>query len=407
MQKSAGVLVAVMVLAAGSFAYAGPEEEARTLKDEANTVLQKGSGVTLDPKEYAQCVIKLEKALDILDKAGKTESDLAVEVNTALYWARKFTTANIINEIQKAKGSTDGGMKTGDTSPKHVDPPKNVDPPKSGDDLSMVKQKKMFEDAQQYANQHASDDYAVSLRWFKAADELAGTEYSVKALAFAREAQERFAKKQGTFKDEKLDDTPAMALVKEGDGFYTKGKLDEAILSYQNSLKKDQTLVATRRIARAHFDNGQKMKDVLLPKFEALDQEYRKAYDAATETRRTAGGQTFKKVNWRDPALMAATAKLKELQAEAKDALEQYNKAANYYRSVLNMVPEKKDLDAAGHLGLCYSVRRADMYARNDAKRMLAQFLDDYKPANDIERALYEFCRSELVQLNKPIPKTQ
>src|SRR6185503_335187 len=106
-----------------------------------------------------------------------------------------------------------------------------------------VKQKKMYEDAQQYATQHASDDYAVSLRWFKAADELAGTEYAVKALAFAREAQERFAKKQGTIKEEKLDDTPAMALVKEGDALFTKGKLDEAIAVYQKSLQKDQTLV--------------------------------------------------------------------------------------------------------------------------------------------------------------------
>lgn len=415
------LLLAIMLLALGVMAapvWAGPEEEAKQLKDEANSILQKGSGITLDPKEYAQCVVKLEKAMTLLETAGKSETDLAVEVNTALYWARKFTTSNIINEIQKEKGAA-GDMKTGggtaDSGKK--DPPPTVKPPEPkkpepkeepADDgtMSMAKQKKMFEEAQAYAGQHASDEYAVALRWFKAADELAGTEYAVKALALARAAQERFAKKSGTIKEEKLDDTPAMALVKEGDELISRGQFDAAVMSYQRSMQKEATLICTRRLAHTHFGYAQKLKDALLPRFEAADLEYRAAYQGATQARRTMAG-SYNKTNWNDPALKAAVEKVKALQAEAKEALAHYDKAAGYFRSVLNQVPNKKDLDAAGHFALCYSVRRSDFYARSDAKRMLMQFLEDYKPANDIERTLYEFCRSELIQLNKPVPKRQ
>lgn len=406
-------LVVILLSIMTSVILAGPEDEARQLKEEANSVLQKGSGVTLDPKEYAQCVIKLEKALDLLDKAGKSDTDLAIEVNTALYWARKFTTSNIINAIQAEKGKPDGGMGTdhGVGTKKTVEPAKpekkSDDDPSDDGTMSFAKQKKMFEEAQKFATQHASEDYEVALRWFKAADELAGTEYAVKALALAREAQERFAKKQGTLKDEVLPDNPAMALVKQGDSALAGGKFDAAIDCYKKSLTTEQTIVAARRLAHAHFDNGQKMKDALMPKFEAADQEYRKAYANALETHRTMGGGTYKRVNWNDPALKAAIAKVKALQAEAKDALNEYASAATYFRSVLNQTKDNKDLDSAGHYALCYSVRRADLYARNDARRMLAQFLDDYKPMNDMERTLYEFCRSELVQLNKPAQKQQ
>ncbi|MCW8131043.1 MAG: hypothetical protein KIS92_11900 [Planctomycetota bacterium] len=397
--------------------WAGPEEEARQLKDEANSVLQKGSGITLDPKDYAQCVVKLEKALDLLDKAGKSDTDLAVEVNTALYWARKFTTSTIINEIQKERGTGGtggGGTGGGDTGAKPEPPKPPVKPPEPAkkeepaDDgtMSMANQKKLFEEAQKFASQHASDEYAVALRWFKAADELAGTEYAVKALALARESQERFAKKQGTLKEE-LPDNPAMALVKQGDAEIAAGRFDAGIDFYKKSNATEQTIVATRRLAHAHFDYAQKMKDALMPKFETADAEYRRAWQAATQERRTLGGQSYRRTNWNDPALKAAVAKVKALQAEAKDALNQYTTAGNYFRSVLNMAPKGQDLDAAGHYALCYSVRRADLYARNDAKRMLSQFLEDYKPANDLERTLYEFCRSELKELNKPPQKQQ
>ena len=269
----------------------------------------------------------------------------------------------------------------------------------------MAAQKKVYQEAESFAQKHSDDEYGVALNWFKVADQLAGTEYSVKALARAREAQERFAKKSGALKAEKLPDTPAMALVNDGDNYLAQSKFDEAILCYQDSLKKEITAVASRKLAHAYFNYAQKLKDKLIPQFEAADVEYRAALAAATQTRRTMGGGAYKRTNWNDPTLQAVIKKVKDLQAQAKESLDAYSKAASYFTSVLNLMPNKHDLDAAGHYALCYSVKRGDPGARSDAKRFLLQFLNDYKPANDLERTLYEFCRSELLQLNKPAKK--
>jgi hypothetical protein len=64
------------------------------------------------------------------------------------------------------------------------------------------------------------------------------------------------------------------------------------------------------------------------------------------------------------------------------------------------MAEGERDLDAAGHRGLCYSAR-GDLPSRNKAKTLLAEFLLEYQPLNDMERTLYEFCRTELKRISK------
>jgi len=405
---------AFAVMAAQAVAWAGPEEEARQLKEEANKILQGGgSGVTMDPKLYAQCVVKLERAFDLLDKANKLESDLAVEVSNALYWARKFTTTTIIGEIQREQATV---ARASNEPPKPLD--KKPEPPvktpdkkpvvPAGDDdddgPSFTKQKKAYEDAEGYAQKQVRDDYAVALNWFKVADQLAGTEFAVKALAQARAAQQRFAKKSGSIKEVPLADTPAMALVSDGDTYLSQGKYDEAIMRYRDSLKKEVSIVATRRVAHAYFSYAQKHKDKLMPQFEVAGKEYDRAKAAATKERHTLSGMR-RIVNWNAPALVAASKKIRDLQSEAQDAVEAYSNAAGYFRSLLNMAPNKMDFDAAAHYALCFSVKRSDVYACADAKRLLLELLSNYKPTTDVERTLYEFCRSELVQLNNPKKK--
>jgi len=44
---------------------------------------------TPTPDEMAKCIFNLEKAARLLEDAHDTESDLAMEVNSELYWARK------------------------------------------------------------------------------------------------------------------------------------------------------------------------------------------------------------------------------------------------------------------------------------------------------------------------------
>jgi hypothetical protein len=100
--------------------WAGPQEEAQTLKDEAVAILRSGSGLEVDPRLYAQCVVKLERAMDLLESGGAMDSELAQEVSAALFWARRFSTISIIDEVKRQRNEGDSPSR----------PSKPVDPPK-------------------------------------------------------------------------------------------------------------------------------------------------------------------------------------------------------------------------------------------------------------------------------------
>ena len=384
---------------------AGPEDEARKLHEEAIKILKSGSGMTLDPKQYAECVVKLEQAMNLLDSSANTESALAQEVNASLYWARKFTTSSIIDELQKQKG----GKADMPPPPPKVAPPKAkpAEEPEDKEDAAataaaaaQAEAKKVFSAGQQFANQHSSDDYAVALRWFQVADQIAGSDYSVKALALARDAQQRFSAKEGKAKAEVLPDTPAMKLVLDADSKIPAGQLEEAIRLLLDSIKVESTIAARRRLGHAYFGRAQQQKDALDPVWQAAQDAWQQAKKEATEIRRLASGGTYKRFNRRHPAILAARQKIDAFAAKAKVALKNYDLAADQFRAVMNMSPNGKDLDAAAHRAFCYSVR-GDATIRASARQFLNEVLSDYKPANDLERTVYEYCKTELARLNK------
>jgi tetratricopeptide (TPR) repeat protein len=389
------IAFAVAVLAAG-LVFADAQSDAQKLKDEALDVLKANSARQASVEQYAGCIFKLEQAQAILEKAGDTNSALVQEVSSSLFWARRFSNIQVLAALDKLHG----GKATPPPPPKKVEPPKSADNPDEPPPL-LAEAKKAFTAAQGYADAHKSDDYAVALRWFQMAAENPGTDYALKALELARAAQSRFAAKTKTgVPEEALPDTPEMKLVKEGDALAEEGKYEESVALYLASLKAKDSLVAHRRLGHAYYMRAQHLKDELLPKFEAAEAERRAAFKEAYITVRMLGGSTRRRFNPNYPPLVEAQRQEAELGRQAQVSISYYDKAQDEFKAVLRLAPGQKDLDAAGHQALCLTVK-GDMNARARGKMMLLAFLADYTPANDLERSLYEFCKTELDRLKK------
>ena len=407
-------VLALLGLWANCALAAGDLGEATTLKDEALKILQSGSALNTDPKLYAQAVVKLERAMAIVERAGREDSPLAQEISSALFWARRFTTLSILDEVERGRSAGSpppSEAKVPDPPPvKKAGPPETpakVEGPIEGDPLGdrlITEARKKFQSAQAFAREHKDDDYIVALRWFQVADQTAGTDYSIKALNLARKAQERHAARQKPQTPAvELPDTPEMRLVGEADALVAVGNYEGAFVIYKSSLEKKETVLAHRKLAHAYFDRAQQIKDELMPQFEAVQAEYRKAYNEASTTVYRASGGYYRRVNWSYPPLVAAKKKGDALMARAREALKYYDTAYTEFARVLELSPQNRDFDAAGHQGICYSVR-GDNSSRIFARRILLAFLDNYKPADDIERTLYEFCRTEFARIGpKPI----
>ncbi|HYF49952.1 MAG TPA: hypothetical protein VEJ63_11130 [Planctomycetota bacterium] len=404
MPRSCSVLL--VILLAGSV-FADPASDAAKLKEEAVDILKANASRNATPEQYADCIMKLEKAQALLEGAGDTESALAQEVSSSLFWARRFSDVNVIKALDKLRGGAPPPppVKKPDP-PKPKEPAKPVDPdgPDGPDaapveNLAEIKAKAAFEAADKYAKNNAKDDYIVALRWFQMANEHPGTDYALKALELARAAQARYAEKNKLVQDEVLPDTPEMKMVKEADGLAALGKYEESFALYQSSIKLKETIVAHRRLAKAYLKRGQQLKDEILPKVEASVAEFNKQKRAAYERRQTRAGRTYWRFNPNYPPYVEAVRKNQEACKEALKAIEYYDKAAVEYKAVLRMAPGGKDLDAAGHIGVCMSVR-GDQSARMNAKTYLLKFLDEYSPSNDLERSLYEFCKTELNRIS-------
>ena len=71
---------------------ADPQSEARALKEESLKILKATANRDATPDEMATCIFNLEKAAGILETAQDSNSDLATEINSELYWARKRST---------------------------------------------------------------------------------------------------------------------------------------------------------------------------------------------------------------------------------------------------------------------------------------------------------------------------
>jgi tetratricopeptide (TPR) repeat protein len=388
--------VFVLGFAVCSAVLADAASDARALKDEAVEVLKANATRTATPEQYAACILKLEQAQALLEKAGDSNSALAQEVGSSLFWARRFSDVKVLAALDKLRG----GKAPPPTPAKKAEP---VKPPaaKTPDEPDepppiLAEAKRAFEGAQAFVASHGGDDYAVALRWFQMAAEHPGNDYALKALTLAREAQTRFSAKSAPV-EEALPDTPEMKVVKEGDALAAQGKYEESLALYQSSIKVKDTLIAHRRLGHANYRRAQQLKDDFMPKFEAAEAERRQAYKEAFKTVRTLRG-VGRKFDPNYPPLVEARRKEAELIKQANVAIQAYERAFGEFGSVLKMAPNGKDLDAAGHQALCLSVK-GDMNARQRARQLLTAFIADYTPANDIERSLYEFCKTELERL--------
>jgi hypothetical protein len=407
MRRSIATVATVLLAAvfAAPRAFADPSSDAQQLKDEAMEILKSNSNKQGAPEQYATCILKLEKAQAILEKAGDNDSGLAQEVSSSLFWARRFSDVNVIKALDKLRGA--GGLAAAEPTPAKKEPPKPAEakpedpeaPPAPTAELSTAE--KAFQTAEKYSRDKSGDDYAVALRWFQMASEHPGTDFAMKALDLARAAQARFASKVAPPKPvETLDDSPEMQLVKEGDKLAAQGKFDEAVPQYKSSLNKKETLIGHRQLARAYYGRGQQIRDEVMPKLVVAEKEVIKMWNEAYETRRLRGGGTYKRFNPRHKGFIAARAKWDGLMKERAIFLTYFTNAESEYKAVLRLAPQKTDFEAAAHIGLCLCANH-DINARLRARQYLQSFLADYVPANDTERTLYEFCKTEMLRTVK------
>jgi len=101
-------MIVLLLLGLSGPSWAGPQEDAQRLKDEATAYLKANSGRAADPEQYAQCIIKLEQAQALLESA-KTDNNLTQEVCAALFWARRmadFDVSKALDRLRKGGAAT-------------------------------------------------------------------------------------------------------------------------------------------------------------------------------------------------------------------------------------------------------------------------------------------------------------
>ncbi|MCY3023784.1 MAG: hypothetical protein NTW87_32810 [Planctomycetota bacterium] len=185
----------------------------------------------------------------------------------------------------------------------------------------------------------------------------------------------------------------ALELLKEGDKLLAAKKYQEAIEPFAASLKLKDTVLAHKRLGKAHYCRAQQLSDELKPRTDAHQAKYKAVYQGAWRTTTTA---RFFDAN--DPKLKAWNATLEELRKENDVAQRHYQTAEQEFRAVLKLSPDQKDFDATGYVALCMSARP---FFRLTGMQALQDFVKNYAPANDDERLLYEFCKTEIERLKK------
>ena len=371
-------------------AWADPQSEARALAEESLTILKANADRDAPPDDMAKCIFNLEKAAGILEAARDTDSDLAKEVNSQLYWARKRSTLAIDASLDKLRG-TAGVSKP--VAPKTTPAAVKTERNSPADEETA---RKAFLEAEKFAGSHGNDDYVVSLNWFQFAGSHPGTDYSLKALTLGREAQARFKIQNPSAKKEALPDTPEMKPFKEAEALALSKSYDKAVPLYKASLKISETAQAHRKLGQAYFAQAQVIWESLMKRRPELAQNLNTALANAFVTARIRG--VDRKVrNPNDPTLVAAQKKCADFDKECEVVFSTYDKARDEFKAVLRMAPENKDLIASGFVGLCLSRKTATLPT---AKSHMVQFLKEYTPVNDDERGIYDYCKTELERLS-------
>jgi hypothetical protein len=381
-----------LVLVLATPAWAGPLDDAAQLKDEAMATLKANAAKTVPPQDYAMAIYRLEKAQSILEAVGENGGSLPQEVNSALFWARRCSNVNIVKELEKIHASNPP-LKLASQTKRLRGAGKGARP---GELDTQDEALQAFQDAESFANAHKDDDYMIALRFFQMANEFPGNDYAVKAMTLAAEAQMRFAIKNGATKEE-LPDAPEMAPVREADELVAQGELEKAFDKYKASIKLKETIIAHRRLGHAYFHRAQQMKDQVNAKFVEFAPQYKAAYEGAFTTE-GRGGSARRIFNPANAGWMGAQKQLQALQVQGKDAMVRYLYAQWEFEAILKLAQGNKDFDAAAYAAMALSAR---MDNRTKSLDWLKKFLKDYEPANETERFIYEYCKTEFERISK------
>jgi len=375
------------LLCCGLAAFALDEAEVVRLRDEASAIQRAWGEGKATPEEAAAGILKLEEALNLLEKAGDNSSTLAQDLTSQWFWAKRFSNIHVMNALEALRKKGGLAPPTRFDKPKT---PKNPNDPNADPFAEQMDAKKAFEEAVTYAEQRKDDEMAVARRFFQMAGEWPGTDYGAKAIGLARDALLRFGIKNGAAA-EKLPDTPEMESVKKGDALIAEGKFRETFPMYLASIRQQETGIAQRRLGRAQFSHAQKLREDILAEWEALKPKLEEAH--ANAYVRNGRDKVFDPQN---PALVAAINERQRLMAKVNEAKTAFQNAQRAFEAVLRLALDKKDLEAAAYVALC--LRGSERVP--DAKAALQRFVKDYEAKNDYERILIEYGKIELEGLS-------
>ncbi|MCK6474856.1 MAG: hypothetical protein L6R28_24315 [Planctomycetes bacterium] len=403
--------VCLLVLYAGGAgrAHASALEDAQALQKEANQLLRQASQGETDAKVYAQAVFKLQKAEQLLEQAGggAAVEQMQSEIAAAIFWARRFANINVIHELEK--GDTGGGT-TPSTKPdsgKPADQPKEPAPepakpaepakppetpapppppppppppePAKPADTKPVDEKSAeaaYKSAEAFEGAHKDDDHLVAMRWFQVAEGFPGSEWSLRALAKAREAQARVKAKLDAEKMATM--SPDEKLIAEGDVLLNQKKYLEALRKYQDSQNLKNTTLAARRIGDTYLQVGFNLRDDFTPKYLELMRRFNEARSRGQAAVANGYAQQARNLN--------ATL--------GKDVLHNYNQAMKSYEKGLS-IAVGSDLICELQIGILnYWMKRP-----GPAKSTITRALEKYQPKNDEERTVMESARTLLPRI--------
>lgn len=410
------ILGIIFISSACLAARAGPvQDEVEKLASDARQVLAAHQVSPVSPDKYAQCIFSLERAQALLESAGDASSVLAQEVNSTLFWAKRFSTIEISTELAKLRGAKPGAGVARPLKP--VPPPQKplkapvtpVAPAANSmlpDAARLSAAKTAFHEAEQFAAQKQGDPLAVALRWFQVAGNFSGSEYALKALEKAQEAHARSAAsgkaaaaaggaqaspRAALEALELKEETPEIVILHTAEKLAEAHQYEEAIEQYKASIKVKDTISAESRLGYTYFKLAQTIQEKLLPKYKEADDAYAAAYQHSFK-----GSANFRFFDDRTPELLAARRTIDELRKESDRIVINYVASQACFEKILQLVPGGKDFDAAAYVGISMAKRHE---AKFRAKVFLLDFLKAYKPGDIGEQITFEYCKSELERI--------
>ncbi len=393
------LFVALALLASRTWCDDKVQDDAQQLRDEATEILKHNATKPVSPNEFAMAIYRLEKAQAILEAAKDNDCPLAQEVCSALFWARKCSNVIIMKELDKIHAANPA-LKLASQDPKPKTTVEKVDKKADADGLpevdSQAEIKTAFAAVEEFAKAHQGDDYVISMRYFQFVNEYPGNDYALKAVMLANEAQMRFAVKNGVGPKEELVDGPEAKLIAEGDKLALDKKFEAAIAKYKDSLRAKDTLTGHRKLGHAYYQRAQQRKEEINKEFEDFLPKYQEAYKASFFREGTSKNNP-PRFNPLTPIWQAAKKRHGEILAEAEHVWTIYVYGQWEFEKILKMAPEHKDFDAAAYEGITLSARVED---KSKAVAYLSKFLKEYEPANDMQKFVYEYCKTELDRIS-------